>query len=194
MHHLAYKKRPLCVTIHFLKEEVRCSSTSGARRPLKALEADLEREYKILNGLDELLRYITGKSREEAELQKAGSLKMIEQLKIEIQKAKSCTLSEHCSESMIDENEKVHEFNNHLFYEKTVAKGILCDHCNEVLYGMTNQAFCCKDCLLVVHKSCYILVDVSCELNKAIKAGSSLPIICRTKEEKDKLLKLNQVL
>lgn len=194
LHHLPYRKRALCLQLHFLSKIARCSSSSGTRRSLKALEIDMDKECKILRGLEDLLKVLTGKTREEAEMQKRGSIKKIEQLKEEIERAKKSTISEHASENAIDDNEKVYEFNNHLFYEKTVAKGTLCDHCNEVLYGIVNQAFCCRDCLLVVHKSCYILVETSCELNRAINAGTSLAIICRTNEDKERLLKLNKAI
>lgn len=194
LHHLPYRKRALCLQLHFLSNVVRCSSSSGTRRSLKALEIDMDKECKILRGLEDLLKILTGKTREEAEMQRRGSLKKIGQLKEEIERAKKSTISEHASGSVIDDNEKVYEFNNHLFYEKTVAKGTLCDHCNEVLYGIVNQAFCCKDCLLVVHKSCYILVETSCELSRAINGGTSLAIICRTNEDKEKLLKLNKAI
>lgn len=190
LHHLPYKKRSLCLQMFFLNEPVKCSSSSGTRRSLKALEADLEKESKILKGLEGLICVLEGKSKEEAELQIKGSSKKIAELKSEIERSKRSTITDH----QIDDGEKVYEFNSHLFYEKTVAKGTLCDHCNEVLYGFVNQAYCCKDCLLVVHKSCYVLVDVSCELNRAIKAGTSMPIICKTIEDKDRLLKLNKVI
>ncbi|ELA42554.1 AGC/DMPK protein kinase [Vittaforma corneae ATCC 50505] len=190
LHHLSEKRRSLSLQMFFLKEPVGCSSGSGSRRSLKALETDLEKEEKIRKGLRDLLVVLEGKSKEEAELQMKGSLKKIEELKIEIERAKKSTIVDSC----IDDCEKVYEFKSHLFYETTVAKGTLCEHCNEVLYGIVNQAYCCRDCLLVVHKSCYILVDVSCELNKAIRCGTSIPIICKTVEDKDKLLKLNRVM
>lgn len=188
MYHLPYKKRALCIQVHILGEEVRCSSSSGTRRSLKALETDMEKENKILKGLEDLLKVLTGKTKEEAELQIKGSLKKIEELKEEISRARKSTLIDH----IIDDNERVSEFNNHLFFEKTLAKGTLCDYCNEVLYGIVNQALVCKDCLLVVHKTCYVLVEESCELLKAMKAGISIPVICKTKEDKDKLLKINK--
>lgn len=194
LHYLPVKKRALCIVIHLLEEEIKCSSSTGTRRSLKALEKDLEKEHKILKGLDNLLKVLTGSTKEEAELQKSGSLKKIAQLEGEIEKAKSSSIFENKCSYEIPDSETVYEFNNHLFYNKTVAKGTLCDHCNEVLYGMVNQAYCCKDCLIVVHKSCYVLLDVSCELNKAIKGGKTLYQICRTMEEKDKLLRLNKAL
>lgn len=190
LHHLPDKRRSLALLMFILNEPVGCSSSSGSRRSLKALETDLEKEEKILMGLRELLVVLEGKSKEEAGLQINGSIKKIEELKVEIGRAKKSTIVDH----RLDDCEKVYEFNSHLFYETTVAKGTLCEHCNEVLYGIVNQAYYCKDCLLVVHKSCYVLVDVSCELNKAIKAGSSIPIICKTVEDKEKLLKLNKVM
>ncbi|KAM0680912.1 hypothetical protein GINT2_000694 [Glugoides intestinalis] len=189
LHHISYKKRTLCLQMFLLNEPIHCTTTSGTRRTLKALETDLEKEEKILKGLENLLCILEGKSKEEATLQIKGSTKKIEELKNEIERAKRSTITD----SQIDECENVYEFNSHLFYEKTVAKGTLCEHCNEMLYGLVNQAYCCRDCLLVVHKSCYVLVDVSCELNRAIRAGKSIPIICRTVEDKEKLLNLNKV-
>lgn len=190
MHHLSYKKRNLCLLIFFLKESVRTSSsTTGTHRSLKALESDLEKENLIHKSINQLIEVLDGKTKTDAINQRNGTLKRIEQLKAEIENHKKSTITE-CS---IQDDEKVYEFNSHIFYEKTVAKGSLCEHCNEVLYGLVNQAYCCKDCLLVVHKSCYVLVDVSCELNKAIKGSKFLPVICKNAEDKEKLIKLNKV-
>lgn len=188
LHHLSDKKRSLCVKIYFLKEVVKSSST-GTRRSLNALEADLIKENKILKGLNDLINVLDGKTLEEAKLQRQGSSKKLMQLQQEIEKAKKSTITEY----EVNDDEKVHEFNNHLFYEKTVAKGTLCDHCNEILYGVVNQAFCCRDCLLVVHKACYVLGDVSCELSRAMKEGTSMSVLCRTVEDKEKLLQLNKL-
>ncbi|KAI5148563.1 serine/threonine-protein kinase MRCK [Enteropsectra breve] len=189
MHHLNYKKRALCIKIFLIGEASKNSSTSGMRRSLKAMEADLEKELKILKGLDSLISVLDGNTYEDAMAQKTGSEKKIAQLKCEIEKAKKSTITEY----EVDDSENAYEFNNHLFYEKTVAKGTLCDHCNEVLYGVVNQAFCCKDCLMVVHKSCYVLGDISCELNKALKNGASISVLCRSLEEKDRLMQLNKM-
>ena len=189
MHHLSYKKRNLCALIFFLKESLKTSSTTSTRRSLKALESDLEKENLIFKSINQLIEVLDGKTKSDALSQRNGTLKRIEQLKSEIENHKKATITE----STIQDDEKVYEFNSHSFYEKTVAKGSLCEHCNEVLYGLVNQAYCCKECLLVVHKSCYVLVDVSCELNKAIKAGKSMPIICKNLEDKEKLIKLNKI-
>lgn len=187
-HHLSYKKRALCVKIFFLRETVK-STNSGTRRSLKALETDLQKEEQILKGLDSLIRVLDGVSLKDAQLQKQGSEKKLQQLQEEIERAKRTTITE----VEVDDNENVTEFNNHLFYEKTVAKGTLCDHCNEVLYGVYNQALCCRDCLLVVHKSCYVLGDISCELSRAIRAGTNMVVLCRSIEEKERLMKLNKL-
>lgn len=190
LHHLPDKKRALSLQMVLLKKPIETSSNSGSRRTLKVLEADLNKEEMILKGLRDLLMVLEGKSLEEAEQQIKGSLRKIEELKTEIERAKKSTIVD----DRIDDKEKVYEFNGHVFYETTVGKGTLCDHCNRVLYGVVNQAYMCKECLLVLHKTCYVLVDVSCELNKAIKNGVSLPVVCRTIEDKEKLLKLNKVM
>lgn len=185
MHHLSYKKRALCIKVFFLGEVCR-SSSSGTRRSLKALEADYAKEEKILAGLVGLISVLDGATLQDAVAQRHGSEKKLAQLREEIERARKSTIAEH----EVRDNEKVAEFNNHLFYEKTVAKGTLCDHCNEVLYGVFNQAFVCRDCLLVVHKSCYVLGDVSCELNRAMRSGTNLSLLCRCTEEKEQLMKL----
>lgn len=184
-HHLSYKKRALCLKLFFLKEITKSSSSSN-RRSLKSLEKEYDREMKILKGLNDLLRVLDGETRQDALLQQQGSIKKIEQLKQEIERAKKSTITEY----EVGDDEKVYEFNNHLFYEKTVAKGTLCDHCNEVIYGVVGQAFCCRDCLMVVHKSCYVLGDVSCELNRAMNAGTNTSVICQTLEEREKIMRL----
>lgn len=188
LHHLSYKKRVLCLRI-FLLSDLTPSSNSGSRRSLKALEADYEKETKILAGLQSLIKVLDGVTLKDALAQKEGSERMLSQLREEIERAKKSTITEY----EVDDDENVAEFNNHLFYEKTVAKGTLCDYCNEVLYGVYKQAYCCRDCLLVVHKACYVLGDVSCEMNRAMKAGSSMAVLCKALEDKDKLLKLNRL-
>jgi len=190
LHHLPEKRRALSLQMVLLSKPLETSSSSGTRRTLKVLEADLKKEEMILKGLRDLLTVLQGRSREEAELQMRGSQRKISELHVEIEKAKKSTIVD----DRPDETEKVYEFNGHVFHEMTVGKGTLCDHCNRVLYGVVNQAYCCKECLLVLHKTCYVLVDVSCELNKAIKNGQSLPIVCRTIEDKEKLLRLNKVM
>ncbi|KAI4292304.1 hypothetical protein PAPHI01_1578 [Pancytospora philotis] len=188
LHHLTVKKRALCVKLFFLGEVAR-SCSSGTRRSLKALEKDLEKETKILEGLQRLTLMLDGATLKDVLAQRAGSEKKLKELQGEIERAKKCTITEY----EVNDNENVAEFNNHLFYEKTVSKGTLCDHCNEVVFGHYKQAYVCKDCLLTVHKQCYILIGVSCELNRAMAAGQSIVVQCRTTEEKEKFIKMNQL-
>ena len=68
----------------------------------------------------------------------------------------------------------------------------MCDHCNEVIYGIVKQAYHCRDCLLTVHKSCYVLIETSCELQQAINKGSFIPIVMKNIEEKEKILAINK--
>lgn len=189
LHYLAYNKRLLVTVIHFLGEPTRTSHSGGTRRSLKALEADYAKEESILRGLDSLIKVLDGVTLKDALAQKEGSEKKIKELKEEIGKAKKSTITEH----EVDDNEKVAEFNNHLFYEKTVAKGTLCDYCNEPLYGLIRQAYCCRDCLLVVHKHCYILVNVSCEMYQSMKRGTAIFVACKSTDEKERLLNLNKI-
>lgn len=186
LHHMPYKKRPLVAVVHFLGEPTRTSSSSGTRRSLRALETDLAKEEKILRGLENLINVLDGVTLTDALAHKHGSEKKMRELRDEIEKAKKSTLTEY----EVEDNEKVAEFNSHLFYEKTVARGTLCDNCNDPLYGHVKQAYCCRDCLLVVHKHCYILVDVSCELRQSMKKGTCLYVACATTEEKERLIKI----
>lgn len=188
LHHLTVKRRALCVKLFFLGEITK-SCSSGTRRSLKALEKDLEKEQKILSGLHRLMTLLDGATLKDAHAQLIGSEKKIKELHFEIERARKSTITEY----EVSDNENVAEFNSHLFYEKTVAKGTLCDHCNEVLYGYFKQAYVCKDCTITVHKQCYVLVNVSCELNRAMAAGQNIVVQCRTIEEKEKLVKLNQL-
>ncbi|KAI5169637.1 hypothetical protein PAEPH01_0874 [Pancytospora epiphaga] len=188
LHHLSVKKRGLCVKVFFLGEVCK-SSSSGTRRSLKALEKDLEKENKILQGLRGIMSVLSGATLQDAIAQQKGSEKKIKQLLDEIERAKKSTITEF----EVPDDEKVAEFNNHLFYERTVGKGTLCDHCNEVLYGVYNQAYMCKDCLLVVHKTCYVLVEESCELNQAMRSGTSLSVLCHSPAEREGLIKLSKL-
>ncbi|KAL6122531.1 myotonic dystrophy kinase like protein [Nucleospora cyclopteri] len=187
-HHFPYKKKALTVIIHFLKESTSSTKSSAMRRSLKCLEEDLEKELVIYKGIEDLKLMLTGTSQKEVEEQRQGTIKKIEHLQQEISRAKNSTITEY----ELGDEEKVYEFNNHIFREHTVGKGTLCDHCNDVLYGVVNQSYHCRDCLLTVHKSCYVLVATSCELQKAINRGKMVPIVCKSIEEKERLMKVFQ--
>ncbi|CAD25005.1 PROTEIN KINASE C (EPSILON TYPE) [Encephalitozoon cuniculi GB-M1] len=183
LHHLPQKKISMTLKIVFMNEEVKSVSSSG-RRSLKSLEEDLNTEMAIKEGIEKIRALLQGKTLEEANMQLEGSNRKISQLKAEIERCRKSTMVENIPEDPI----RIYEFNNHLFAPKTVPQGVLCDFCNEVLYGLVNQGFECKDCKMVVHKSCYVLGDISCELYSALKTGRAYYVTMRTIEEKEKLL------
>ena len=186
-HHFPYKKRALCVIVHFLKDfHGSHTSSKATHRKVKVVEEDLANEKMMLQGLEELELLITGNEAKDIRNQKAGSLKKIESLEIELKLARNSTQGE-----ISDDDMNVVEFNNHMFVEHTVGKGTLCDHCGELMYGMMNQSYHCADCKLTVHKECYILVQTSCELQKAINKGRSVPVVVQNIEEKEKLLNMS---
>lgn len=187
LHHLVQKKRPLTLRIVFMAEEVKSISSSG-RRSLKSLEEDLNTELAIRDGIEKIRVLLKGKTLDEANMQLEGSNRKIGQLRMEIEKGRKSTLVE----SIPDDPVKMYEFNNHLFAGKTVPQGTFCDFCNEVLYGLVDQGFECRDCKMVVHRACYVLGDVSCELYSALRTGKTHYVTMRTVEEKERLLAVNR--
>lgn len=194
-HHLDYKKRSLTVIVHFLKEFTHSlHSSSFTRKSAAAIEKELDTEKVLLSGLEELEYIIDGASLKDVQRQKQGSIKKIEKLMKELKIAKSQTGHSSCSESnCIDSNiisVNTVEFNNHIFREHTVGKGTLCDHCGDLMYGLLNQSYHCPDCLLTVHKECYILVETSCEMQQAINKGTFVPVTMNNIEEKERILRV----
>lgn len=187
LHHLPQKKRPLTLKVVLMSEEVKSVSSCG-RRSLRSLEEDLNTELAIRDGIEKIRMLLSGKTLEEANMQLEGSNKKISQLRAEIERSRKSTIVE----SIPDDPVKIYEFNNHLFTSKTVPQGTFCDFCNEVLYGLVGQGFECRDCRMIVHKSCYVLGDVSCELYSALKTGRVYYVTMRTLEEKEKLLGMNR--
>ncbi|WUR02734.1 Rho-associated protein kinase [Vairimorpha necatrix] len=184
MYHESYKNRSLILKIIFISESVK-SISSSSRRSIKSLEGDYKIEMSMKSGLENMMPLLQGRQLEEARLQYEGTLKKISQLEREMETARKCTLPQEDEE---EDPVKLYEFNNHLFSSKTFPPGTLCEHCNEVLYGVSDQGLECKDCKMVVHNACYILGDVSCELYSAFKRGKSFYILMRSIEEKEKLL------
>ncbi|KAK6089501.1 hypothetical protein P3W45_001500 [Vairimorpha bombi] len=182
LYHESYKNRSLIIKLIFIKESVKSISSTG-RRSIKSLEEDYRIECSMKTGLENMMPLLIGKQLEEARLQYEGTLKKISQLEREMEVARKSTLTEEILEDPI----RLYEFNNHLFATKTFPSGTLCEHCNEVLYGVCDQGFECKDCKMVVHKSCYILGDVSCETYSAFKKGETFYILMRSIEEKERL-------
>jgi serine/threonine protein kinase len=187
LHHLSIKKRALTLKMVILNEEVKSVSSTG-RRSLKSLEEDLKVELAIKEGIENIRQLLTGPTLEEANMQLEGSAKKIKQLRDEIDRARKSTLNE----DIPDDPVKMYEFNNHLYVSRTLPQGTLCDFCNEVLYGLVDQGFECRDCKMVVHKPCYILGDVSCELYAAMKRGKTCYVTMRTIEDRDKLLRVSK--
>lgn len=187
LYHESYKIRSLTLKIIFIKEQIKSVSSSG-RRNIKSLEEDLSIELCMKEGLEQMISLLSGKQLEDARLQYEGSLKKISQLNKEMEIARKSTLTEEIPDDPI----KLYEFNNHLFASKTFPPGKLCEHCNEVLYGLKDQGFECKDCKMVVHKSCYILGNVSCETYNAFKKGDHFYVLMRSIEEKEKLIELSK--
>lgn len=185
LHHLPQKKTPMTLRIVFMNEEVKSVSSAG-RRSLKSLEEDLNTEIAIKEGIEKIRALLQGKTLEEANMQLEGSNRKISQLKAEIERSRKSTIVESIPEDPV----KIYEFNNHLFAAKTLPQGSLCDFCNEVLYGLVDQGFECRDCKMVVHRSCYVLGDISCELYSALKSGRTYYVTMRTIEEKEKLLSI----
>ncbi|ORD94102.1 MRCKG [Enterospora canceri] len=181
-HHFPYKKRALCLVIHCLRDYSAHTASSSPSRSPDSVSTDIKKEEQILDGLRELDLLIRGDANIKAQI--SGSTRRLESLQNELRAARSASSSSPSS------NGHLIKFNNHRFREHTVGKGSLCDHCNDVMYGLVNQAHHCSDCHFTVHKACHLLGDVSCELQQAINKGVSLTVVARNIEEKEQLLKM----
>ncbi|TBU01787.1 C1 protein kinase [Hamiltosporidium magnivora] len=189
LYHLTMKKRALIIKITFIKD-VEKSISSMSRTSLKRVEQEIDRENQIKKGIEDMIKMLNGQVLENAIKQLEGSKKKIHQLQFELEKIKRCSLNEDSDEEEQPSNIKAYEFNNHRFIIKSFPPHTLCYHCNEVLYGLCDQGYECSECKMIVHKCCYVLTDVSCEVYKAMRKGVSYYVMLRNLEEKEKLFRI----
>jgi len=182
MYFVGEKKRKLIIKVVFIPNVE--SSISSSARSEDDLLLELKKEESILQGLTNLLKIVKGKVFDDAKLQQQGSINRIDQLRNEIKRNKSNTLIS------VENRVKAKEFNNHRFVNRTFKETTICYHCNQILYGSFDQGYCCLDCNMITHKSCYILIGESCELHKAIVNGRVHYLMMRSIEEKDRIMKV----
>lgn len=182
MYFVGEKKRKLMLKVVYIPNID--LSVGSSTKCEDELLLELKKEESILQGLTNLLKIVKGKVYDDAKLQQQGCLSRIEQINNEIKRNKSNTMIS------VEKTVRTKEFNNHRFVNKTFKETTICYHCNQILYGSFDQGYCCMDCNMVTHKSCYILINESCELHKAIKNGRMHYLMMRSIEEKEKILKI----
>lgn len=182
--HMAYKERNLTLCIVIVEEVSRCS-TPTPKTNTKMLEDAIQKEENIQQGIEKIMKISSKKVIEDAKVQLEGSRKRLSYLKSELEKSRRQT-DVACEEYA--DNVHRYEYNNHIFITKTFPPQTLCEYCNDVMRGIKDQGLECADCKMVVHRNCYVLSDVSCEMHHAMSKGNKYHVIMRSMVDKEKLL------
>ncbi|XP_067048570.1 diacylglycerol kinase theta-like isoform X1 [Acropora muricata] len=66
------------------------------------------------------------------------------------------------SDSKLDEAFSAHGQSGHRFDWKTFTRPTYCNHCTNLLWGLTNQGLVCEVCNFVSHERCMLLVVTPC--------------------------------
>lgn len=185
MYFLGERKKALTVKLVFMIPKDNQTMTS-AKSEEDILE-EMKNEERILASIEKIISLTKDKVREDAIKQKEGSQKRIEELENEMSLIRSGTI---ISVDKTNRNNRLKEFKNHKFTNKTFQTESICYHCQQLLYGTDDQGLECIDCSMITHKSCYILIKESCELHKSIKGGRLNYIMLNSIEEKSKILKM----
>jgi len=67
------------------------------------------------------------------------------------------------------EVEKYKKFKNHKFYQKKFPSKLDCDYCTHKLF--TDSGLECGKCGMIVHESCWLHINLGCEVYKGVKRG-----------------------
>ncbi|KAI5164331.1 serine/threonine-protein kinase MRCK [Nematocida ausubeli] len=145
----------------------------------KELLHELEKEMKILEGIDRMIKSTSASCKmiiPMALKQKEGTEKKIHELRQALAQG-------HSSEPATI------RYNNHTFKVTTFKQGIQtwCHICNRLLYGETKQGLLCKGCKMVCHKECHTLIIYSCELQQAMERGTSIILMAKQLEDKERI-------
>lgn len=149
-------------------------------REEQELKKELAKETAILEGLDKLLSVVTGESgRAQALKQKAGTEKKIREI--------TQTLAQGVAPAPGEPG--VIKYHNHNFRLTTFSMSlqVWCQECNRPLYGLAKQGLLCKGCRMVCHKECHTLVGYSCELYLAMEKGTSIILMAKHLEDKERI-------
>lgn len=182
--HMSYKDRNVSVCIIMIQEVSRCGVLP--RTSLKALREAIKKEENIQSGIERIMQISSGSVIGEAKMQLEGSKKRLIYLRNELGRLE---MSSDFVDEEYSDKEHYYEYNNHRFAIKTFEPQTLCEYCNDVLRGVRDQGLECIDCVMIVHRNCYVLTDISCEMYAAIKQGKKLYVMMRNMEEKERLLR-----
>ncbi|KAI5165856.1 serine/threonine-protein kinase MRCK [Nematocida sp. AWRm78] len=143
------------------------------------LKKELEKELQILEGIEKMIRSTSTSCKTIIPMalkQKEGTEKKIS----EIQQALSQGFAA---------DPTIIRYNNHTFKVTTFKQGVQnwCHVCNRLLYGETKQGLLCKGCKMVCHKECHTLIVYSCELQQAMERGTSIILMAKQLEDKDRI-------
>ncbi|EJW04253.1 hypothetical protein EDEG_01467, partial [Edhazardia aedis USNM 41457] len=83
---------------------------------------------------------------------------------------------------------KIYEFNNHTFILKKYTQQQTCNHCDQIISSSSKEILVCTECEMYVHNCCYVLVENSCEMYKALQYGKILYVTLRSTEDKNRLI------
>ncbi|KAI5190620.1 serine/threonine-protein kinase MRCK [Nematocida sp. AWRm77] len=147
-------------------------------REEQEIKKELAKETAILEGIEKLLSVVTSEAgRAQAMRQKIGTEKKIQEL--------SQTLVSGGAQG----EQGIIKYNNHTFKSTTfnMTLQVWCHECNRPLYGLTKQGLLCKGCRLVCHKECHTLVGYSCELYLAMEKGTSIILMAKHMEDKERI-------
>ncbi|KAI5186572.1 serine/threonine-protein kinase MRCK [Nematocida homosporus] len=144
------------------------------------LKRELEKEIKILSGIEMILMVAADEeSKKMAMKQKTGTEKKIQEIRQALEQGSPV--------GQVDPG--VIRYNNHTFKTTTFATSIQvwCHECNRPLYGAAKQGLICKGCRLVCHRDCHTLVEYSCELRQAMEKGTSIILMAKHLEDKERI-------
>lgn len=144
------------------------------------LKQELEKETKILMGIEKVLQITKDTmARELALKQKTGTEKKIEEIRQALAQG---------SNGASFESGTV-KYNNHTFKATTfnTSLQVWCHECNRPLYGLSKQGLVCKGCRIVCHRDCHTLVEYSCELQQAMDRGTSIILMAKHIEDKERI-------
>ncbi|KAI5171520.1 serine/threonine-protein kinase MRCK [Nematocida sp. LUAm3] len=155
------------------------SDIQGSAADDSVLRSDLEKEMKILEGIDRILRISEDETSKSIIMkQKIGTERKIKEIK-QILAQGSPTFSEP----------NTVKYNNHTFKATTfnTSLQVWCHECNRPLYGTSRQGLICRGCKIICHRDCHTLVEYSCELQQAMDKGTSITLMAKHIEDKERI-------
>lgn len=151
----------------------------------RELRLAIEKETRILEGINSLIAVSKGEIRDNAIKQKTGSERKLEEL------AHLLAHRGGDASTSAPEGIEVLRYNNHTFKVTTFSAGqVWCYVCNRLLYGLCRQGIICRGCKMVCHRECHTLVEYSCELYSSLERGLTVVLMCKSLEDKSRIKEL----